>query len=417
MVPITATMPSASAAAQLEAGGAHPLVIATLAFLTVADLFAAQAVLPELARTYEVGAAAMGSAVNASTVGMAVAALAVARFSRSLDRRRGVMLALALLAVPTALLAAAPNLAVFTGLRVLQGLCMATAFTLTLAYLAEQAGAATQSAVAAYITGNVASNLIGRLLAATVADLAGLTATFLLLAALNLAGAALAWQALGRMQPRPVAGPPPSVTPGTAPMATMSAIGRHLADPRLVAAFAVGFAILFAFIGTFTYVNFVLVRPPLSLAMMSVGLVYLVFLPAVVTTPLAARVAAAIGTRAALWCGLAIAAAGLPCLLAGQLAVVLAGLTLVGIGTFLAQATAAAFVGRAASTEPGAASGLYLASYFLGGLIGSIVLGQVFDRLGWTATVAGIGLALAIAALLASRLSLAPAVSGRRQPV
>jgi hypothetical protein len=40
----------------------------------------------------------------------------------------------------------------------------------------------------------------------------------------------------------------------------------HLRDPRLRASFAIGFLILFAFIGTFTYVNFVLVRPPTSAA-------------------------------------------------------------------------------------------------------------------------------------------------------
>ena len=61
----------------------------------------------------------------------------------------------------------------------------------------------------------------------------------------------------------------------------------HLREPRLRAAFAIGFCILFAFIGTFTYVNFVLVREPLSLGMMSLGFVYFVFLPSVVTTLLA----------------------------------------------------------------------------------------------------------------------------------
>jgi hypothetical protein len=48
-----------------------------------------------------------------------------------------------------------------------------------------------------------------------------------------------------------------------------------------------GFCILFAFIGTFTYVNFVLTRPPLSLGAMQLGFVYFVFLPSIFTTPLA----------------------------------------------------------------------------------------------------------------------------------
>ena len=55
------------------------------------------------------------------------------------------------------------------------------------------------------------------------------------------------------------------------------------------ASFAIGFCILFAFIGTFTYVNFVLVREPLSLSRMALGFVYFVFLPSVLTTPLAGR--------------------------------------------------------------------------------------------------------------------------------
>src|SRR5512144_1700915 len=57
------------------------LVIGLTAFLTVVDLFATQAILPSLTRAYDVTPAAMGFAVNASTMGMAVAGLAVAYFS------------------------------------------------------------------------------------------------------------------------------------------------------------------------------------------------------------------------------------------------------------------------------------------------------------------------------------------------
>ena len=111
------------------------LVIGLTAFLTVVDLFATQAILPSLVKAYQVSPAAMGFAVNASTMGMAVAGLTVALFSRRIDRRRGILLSLTLLSIPTALLAVAPDLMVFTALRIVQGVFMATAFTLTLAYL------------------------------------------------------------------------------------------------------------------------------------------------------------------------------------------------------------------------------------------------------------------------------------------
>src|SRR6266481_5231954 len=94
------------------------LVIGLTAFLTVVDLFATQAILPSLAKAYGVTPAAMGFAVNASTMGMAVAF-----FSHWIDRRLGILISLAVLAIPTALLASAPDLTTFTLLRVAQGLC------------------------------------------------------------------------------------------------------------------------------------------------------------------------------------------------------------------------------------------------------------------------------------------------------
>ncbi len=383
-------------------GVLRAFTIGLTAFLTVVDLFAMQAILPALTQAYGVTPAAMGFAVNASTIGMAAGSLAIALFGRSLDRRRGILLSLVLLSVPTALLATMPSLAVFTALRVLQGLCMSTAFALTLAYLGEHTSAAdTAGAFAAYITGNVASNLFGRLLAAGVVDHLGLAANFYVFAALNLSGAILVWFSVERTKPMSQVD-----VSGASPFASWLA---HLGNPALRAAFLTGFLILFAFIGTFTYVNFVLVAPPFSVGMMMLGVVYFVFLPSVVTTPFAGRFVARFGTRPTLWISFAVAIAGLPLLLSSVFAAVLAGLALVAVGTFFAQATATGFVGRAATTDRGSASGLYLASYFLGGLAGSAVLGQLFDVLGWTACVAGIGASLVLGMVLAFRLEIRPA--------
>jgi predicted MFS family arabinose efflux permease len=375
------------------------VVIGLTAFLTVVDLFATQAILPSLAAAYNVSPAAMGFAVNASTIGMAVAGLAVALFSRRIDRRLGILTSLCVLAIPTSLLAVAPDLTTFTALRIVQGLCMASAFTLTLAYLGEECSAMEAGgAFAAYITGNVASNLVGRLVSAGVADHLGLAANFCFFAALNLAGAALVYFTIrGTM---PMAGPAHS------PVSPWTAWAMHLRNPALRAGFGIGFCILFAFIGTFTYVNFVLVGEPLSLGRMALGFVYFVFLPSVVTTPFAGSAVQRIGTRATCWSALALAGLGLPLLLLPSLSAVLAGLMLVGIGTFFAQAAATGFVGAAATADRGAASGIYLACYFTGGVVGSAVLGQLFDRFGWTACVAGIGLSLAVAAVLTVRLKM-----------
>jgi MFS transporter, YNFM family, putative membrane transport protein len=370
------------------------IVIALTAFLTVVDLFATQAILPSLAKHYGVGPAAMGFAVNASTMGMAVSGLAVGYFSRAIDRRKGILLSLVVLAIPTTLLAHAPDLTTFTLLRVTQGLCMAAAFTLTLAYLGEHYSAAdSASAFAAYITGNVASNLIGRLISAAVADHFGIAANFYFFASLNLLGAALVYFTVEKA--------PPMKDMGGGMRSHFEAWIMHLKNPSLRASFAIGFCILFAFIGTFTFVNFVLVQPPIGVGSMTLGFVYFVFLPAIATTPLAGRAVKRFGTRPTFWGALLVAVLGLPLLVLPNLSAVLLGMVLVGVGTFFAQAIATGFVGRAATSDRGSASGLYLASYFFGGLIGSAVLGVIFDMFGWTACVGGIAVSLVVAALLA----------------
>jgi predicted MFS family arabinose efflux permease len=389
-----ATPPSHARAAATR----RSAIIGLTAFLTLVDLFAAQALLPTLAHRYQVPPSAMGVAVNASTLGMAVASLIVALLSPRIHRRTGILVSLALLALPTTLLATAPNLAVFSALRITQGLCMASAFTLMLAYLGEQCSAAdTAGAFAAYVTGNVASNLVGRLIAAGVADHFGLSITFYVLAGMNLCGAALVWFTID--------GAPAMRAVGHGMGSPFAAVAMHLRNARLVVAFAIGFCILFAFIGTFSYVNFVLVRPPLNLGMMQLGLVYFVFLPAIVTTPLAGGVVRRHGARVSIWASLGLAVAGLPLLLAAHLAPVLCGMVLVAAGTFFAQAVATGYVGKVATSDRGAASGLYLAFYFAGGLAGSAVLGALFDRAGWPGCVTGVASALLCACLLTTGLA------------
>ena len=196
------TSSDAASAPDRARSAARTTIIAATAFLTLVDLFATQALLPALARAYSVSPATMGLAVNACTLGMAVSSLAVAILGGRIERRRGIWISLTLLAAPTLLLSIAPNLAVFAGLRIAQGIFMAAAFALTLAYLGEHLSArSAATAFAAYVTGNVASNLFGRLFASAVADHLGLAASFWMFALLNLSGAVLVYCTVPRTMP------------------------------------------------------------------------------------------------------------------------------------------------------------------------------------------------------------------------
>ena len=140
--------------------------------------------------------------------------------------------------------------------------------------------------------------------------------------------------------------------------------------------------------------------------MMALGSVYFVFLPSILTTAQAGALAGYIGVRRATWGGLALAVLGVALMALNWLPGVLGGMALVAVGTFLAQALATGFVARAAMGDRAAASGLYLASYFSGGLIGAIVLGQVYTAFGWLAMLACVAAVLGVAGVLARNFDL-----------
>lgn len=349
-------------------------IVALVSFLTLIDLFGSQALLPQLVVAFDADPQVMGIAVNASTFGMALSGLVVAWFADRIDRKRGIWISLALLSIPTFFLGVVDSVSAFMALRVLQGVFMAAAFTLTLTYLSEQCDVtAAGGAMAAYIAGNVASNLFGRLLAVSAADHLGLSEAFWVFAVLNLAGAALAFVLIG---PQDSARPMPNGSPWNAWKA-------HLSHPALRVSFAIGFGILFVFVGVFTYVNLHLTGT-LGLDPKSLGLVYFVFLPAMITTLYAARAVSRFGPQTVLRTSSAVVILGLILTYLNSLPSVLAGLTLIGAGTFFMQGAATGFVGRTATRDRAAANGLYLTSYYVGGLAGAVLLGQLNSLGGWT---------------------------------
>ena len=351
-------------------------IIAIISFLTLIDLFGSQALLPRLVEAYGVDPATMGVAVNASTVGMAVSGLTVAWFADRIDRKRGIWMSLALLAIPTLLLGLVSDVTLFALLRIAQGVFMAAAFTLTMTYLSEQCDiTAASGAMAAYITGNVASNLFGRLMAGSLAEEIGLAGSFFAFAALNLLGALFAYMFIGSTSG-------PRVRSEERPLDAWKA---HLGHPKLRASFMIGFIILFLFVGLYTYVNFELVSPRLGLDPAMLGAVYFVFLPALLTTPSAGRLARRWGVGWSFCIGALITAAGIGATLSGALWLVLTGLAFIGVGLFFAQAAVSGFVGRTATHAHAAANGLYLSSYYLGGLVGAFALGAIYDAFGWAA--------------------------------
>lgn len=333
-------------------------VMGSCAFLT---LYATQPLLPTLERLFRASEAAASLTVSASTAAVALSAPFVGLLAERRDRKRVIVAALMVLAIPTLLTATAHGLAGIILWRFLQGLCLPAVFAVAIAYVTEEwGGGRVGSAMAALVTGNVVGGFSGRVVSGVVAAIAGWRVAFLTLGVLDLAGAFVVWRWLPR----------PRHARASSEAGMLGTVRRHLRNPRLVATYAVGFNVLFSLVATFTYVTFYLAEPPFELGPVALSMIFVVYLVGVVVTPLAGRWIDRLGSRRVLSWALAVGAAGVLLTLSPALWTVLVGLAVCSSAVFVCQSASTSYLQRAARVARSSAAGLYVSFYYLGGSVG-----------------------------------------------
>jgi YNFM family putative membrane transporter len=344
-----------------------------------ADMYLTQPVLPDLSREFGVGPARAGLTVSAVVLAIAAASSFYGPLSDALGRKRVMVGASALRAVATLACAFAPSFAALVALRAAQGALVPGVTAVSVAYAGDRyRGRDLAAAVGGIIGASVVGGLVGRVLGGLVAARHGWRAAFVAFSVVSVLSAA----ALGR----DLAGGGGAASTGWS--SAYRGMLAHFRDRRLVGAWLVGLSLFFGWIGIFTYLPYHLSAAPYGLSTALVSSVYLVYAAGVVISPVAGRLSARIPPRRLIGIGLVVEAAGMVATLASPLAAIVAGLVVLVLGTFTAQAVAPAFVNVTARTAKGGANALYITFYYVGGTLGSVVPGLAWQAAGWTGVVA-----------------------------
>jgi MFS transporter, YNFM family, putative membrane transport protein len=348
-------------------------------FCAFLAIFAPQPLLPMLARAFRVSPGRISLVVTASTLAVAFSAPFAGIIADRFGRKRVIVPAAFLLAIPTLLAATSQTFGQLLFWRFLQGVFTPGIFAVIIAYVNEEWEDGAGAATAAYITGTVLGGFTGRVLAAVVASRTSWRSAFLALGALNVLGAIAirTWLPPGRRFIRAKGGAPVG-----------AAMLRHLRNPRLVATYAVGFCVMFTLLSTFTYVNFYLAAPPFGLSTSALGQLFAVYLVGAVITPRAGRMIDRAGHRFALVAAFTAGATGIGLTLLHSLPAVLLGLTLACTGVFIANSAGSSYVGTAATESRASAVGLYVTFYYVGGSAGSAIPGLLWAHPTWPQCVA-----------------------------
>ncbi|MBF2021759.1 MAG: MFS transporter [Hydrococcus sp. C42_A2020_068] len=355
------------------------LAIALAGFSAFLNLYATQSLLPLFSQVFHASKVEVSLTVSATTIAVGLAAPLVGILADVLGRKDVIGAAIFGLSIPTFLTATAPDLDALIGWRFVQGLFIAVIFSVTIAYISEEwADVGVGSAMSAYITGNIVGGVLGRFLSGVVADRFSWRLAFVILGCLNLVCVfvVLVWLPRSRnfVRQKNI-------------IASVRAFGMHLRNPRLLAAYAVGFNVLFANVSTFTYVSFYLAAPPFYLGTTALGAIFFVYLLGAVVTPIVGKWLDLIGYHLVLTIAIATAGVGVLITLVPKLWLVIIGLALGSSGIFVCQSAAKSYVGVVAKEGRSSAAGLYVCCFYMGGSLGAILPGFVWSLGGWSACV------------------------------
>jgi MFS transporter, YNFM family, putative membrane transport protein len=166
----------------------------------------------------------------------------------------------------------------------------------------------------------------------------------------------------------------------------------------------------------FNGIGFRLEGAPFHLGLGAASLVFLVYPLGSVSSALAGRAADAVGRRAVLPIGAAVAVLGVALTLPAHLTTVVLGLALLVIGFFAVHGTASGWVparAHAGAVSTGQAASLYLFTYYLGSSVFGSLGGTAWAHLSWAGVVGLAAVLLVVSGLLGLSLRRTPILAQR----
>jgi predicted MFS family arabinose efflux permease len=363
-------------------------------FAAWAQIFGAQATLPAISDDFGVSAPTAALTVSAATLGLAVSVLPWAFVADRIGRVRAMkisLIAATLLAFITPL---APTFETVLAARVFEGLAIGAVPGVAVAYLTEEL-ASGRVAVAAgiYVSGNTLGGVFGRVIAGPISELfgwrAGLTAAAVAAAVMAMLFVVLIPRAHGfsgaRIQPHPL----------------HTRILFHFRDPHMLALYAQGFLLMGCFAGVYNYLGFHLEGPPYMIPATIVSLIFLAYLGGTFASRLSATLAVRFGRLRVIVFGIATMLVGLGLLLVPALPAILIGLVVFTMGALSAHPVASASTGATAQLGHAQATALYQLAWLGGTSLFGWLAGIVYERFGWTITVAMLAVLCVISGIAA----------------
>lgn len=365
-----------------------PVAILMLTLFSFGNLYAPQPLLPLLAANFNVSTADASLLITVTMIPLAVAPLLYGYILEGVPARNMITVAGLILALCHAGIAVADQWWQIVALRSLAGLCLPAVFTALMSSVSATArDDQVRQAVAWYIAATITGGFVGRALSGLLSDLFGWRLVFLFWST----GVFLATLYVLRLG---------AATQSRFERLRTSVFVEVLAIAGYRAAYATIFCTFFIFAGFLNVLPFRLQSLSESLSSTAVGLAYAGYLVGIVVTLCGQRITSLIDSERLFFViSLLLYGTGIACYTVETAAAIYLGMFPFCAGMFLLHSRLSGHVNELSRRNHGVVNGLYIASYYMGGAIGSWVAPEVYRIWGWTAQLSLLAAALCGAAV------------------
>lgn len=350
--------------------------ILTAAALSIFVLYAPQPLLPLFARLYGLSEATAGLLMSVTMLPLAIAPLSYGYLLSFVQPVQVLRYSLLVLSVMTCLNGLAQNFPQMLTVRFLQGLIIPAALTAVMAFLAHSGargrGGTMQQAMSLYVTATISGGFLGRLLAGVSSAFVDWRVFYFILAALLFGCFFMVKHAPGREER------------DGKPFSTVPDIKSFHKVKSCLPVYGAIFCLFFVFCGALNYLPFRTVELSGHHSGVLTGIMYSGYLTGIMSSMAAGGIINRFGSESRV---VLFAYALFVFVLAAMLlpyTAVLFILLFPFCGTmFLVHSIATAMVNRVAGEDSSLASGIYVSSYYGGGVLGTYLPGLIFEAFGW----------------------------------
>ncbi|MGE4318580.1 MAG: MFS transporter [Deferribacterales bacterium] len=368
-------------------------IITFASVLTFSSLYAPQPIQPLIAREFGLTMSEVSLLTTASMIPLAVAPIFYGYLLEAVCARTVLVASLSVLALCQFMFYFSDNYYLLVFIRVMLGCAMPAVLTGIMTYISDtSAKTDIQKNLAIYISSTIFGGFSGRFFSGLLSHYFGWRMMFLILG-FSLLTAAL----LMRRLPSNKA----SIT-----KINPQAAKEVLTADIFPAVYLMVFFMFFMFAAVLNFIPFRMRQISPDSGEMLIGVMYTGYIMGIVVALNIMKIIRVLRSEQnTIFAGLTLFTGSLLLFTSDSIGVMFFGMFVFCSGMFMAHSTAAGYVNKIADKHKGVTNGLYVAFYYAGGALGSVLPGLIYQSSGWNAFLTVLGIIMS-SALVAGRLML-----------